>query len=224
MKYTIYKITNTVNNKIYIGKHKTEDINDNYMGSGLLIERAIEKYGVDHFTKDILFVYDNEQDASDMEAKIVDSEFIKRADTYNIKLGGTGGWDHVNANNLGVLIHNQKNYKEAQKLGHERGFAKIKELSETKEFKEYFSQRVSEGLQLAISEGRYTPTSHFTGMKHTEESKNKIGLANSKRQKGSGNSHYGTMWIYNLELKESKRIKKTDPIPNGWKKGRKLKF
>ena len=31
MNYLIYKITNIVNDKIYIGKHQTENINDNYL-------------------------------------------------------------------------------------------------------------------------------------------------------------------------------------------------
>jgi hypothetical protein len=46
----------------------------------------------------------------------------------------------------------------------------------------------------------------------------------SKSQTGKQNSQYGTMWIHNLDLKQSKRIKKTDETPDGWIKGRKIKF
>ena len=61
----------------------------------------------------------------------------------------------------------------------------------------------------------------FTGKKHTEESKKKIGESNSKKQKGENNSQFGTCWITNG--KENKKIKKTDTILNGWKLGRVLK-
>ena len=44
--------------------------------------------------------------------------------------------------------------------------------------------------------------------KHTEESKLKIGKANSIKQQGSNNSNYGNCWIYNIDLKENKLIKK----------------
>ena len=59
MKHVIYKITNIVNGKFYIGKHSTLDINDSYMGSGVAIKKAIKKYGKENFTKEILFEFEN---------------------------------------------------------------------------------------------------------------------------------------------------------------------
>jgi len=40
MTYTVYKITNLVNGKIYVGAHQTDSLDDAYMGSGRLIQRA----------------------------------------------------------------------------------------------------------------------------------------------------------------------------------------
>lgn len=91
MKYTIYKITNTLNGKIYIGKHQTENINDNYFGSGVALNTAIKKYGKQSFTKEVLFVFDNENDMNSKEREIVTEEFIARRDNYNKAVGGEGG-------------------------------------------------------------------------------------------------------------------------------------
>src|SRR5574344_1152863 len=95
--YLIYQITNLVNNKIYIGKHMTDDLNDGYMGSGSLIKRAENKYGLDKFEKEILFECSSEEEMNKKEAEIVNEEFIARLDTYNITLGGNGGWNYINS-------------------------------------------------------------------------------------------------------------------------------
>ena len=60
MFYTIYKTTNIINNKIYIGKHKTTDPNDDYIGSGKHLWRAITKYGRENFKKEVLFSFNNQ--------------------------------------------------------------------------------------------------------------------------------------------------------------------
>ena len=65
MKHTIYKTTNNINGKIYIGKHSTEDPNDSYMGSGVAFENAVKRYGKENFSKEILFTFDDEMEAFD---------------------------------------------------------------------------------------------------------------------------------------------------------------
>ena len=103
MKYIVYLTTNIVNNKIYIGVHKTENPYkfDGYLGCGVKIndrhtyrfchtpfETAVNKYGPDKFIRKTLKVFDKLEDALDLERWLVDSEFIRRKDTYNISLGG----------------------------------------------------------------------------------------------------------------------------------------
>lgn len=86
--YIIYKITNLLNDKIYVGFHKTEDIYDDYMGSGKLIKEAITEFGVQNFKKDIIAIFDNKDDAEALEAEIVNKDFVLRDDTYNLSIGG----------------------------------------------------------------------------------------------------------------------------------------
>ena len=59
----------------------------------------------------------------------------------------------------------------------------------------------------------------FTGKTHSEETKRKIGEANSLKQKGESNSQFGTCWITNGI--DNKKIKKTEKLPKGWSLGRK---
>jgi group I intron endonuclease len=91
MYYIVYQITNKVNNKIYIGAHKTDNLADGYMGSGKLIIRAIKKYDIDNFSKEILFIFDNADDMYKKERDLVTESFVEDSMTYNIKPGGRGG-------------------------------------------------------------------------------------------------------------------------------------
>lgn len=92
MYYLIYEIKNKLNGNIYVGFHKTSNPNDNYMGSGKHIKAVISKYGVENFEKRILNFCSSEDDMRQKERKIVNEEFVKRKDTYNLKVGGYGGF------------------------------------------------------------------------------------------------------------------------------------
>jgi hypothetical protein len=96
MYYYMYEIKNNINGMIYIGIHKTKNLNDGYMGSGKIILQALEKSGKENFTKTILKYFDNEIDMKEEEKLHVNEEFIKRIDVYNIVLGGGCGWQYVN--------------------------------------------------------------------------------------------------------------------------------
>jgi len=67
-----------------------------------------------------------------------------------------------------------------------------------------------------------TAYQQYTGM--SDSAKQAIGTANSIHQAGEGNSQYGTRWIHSMEEKQSKKIRATDDIPEGWELGRKMKF
>ena len=93
--YTVYKIINNINQKTYIGVHKTDDPNDSYMGSGRAITEAVKKHGKDNFEKHIIFTTENEKEAYALERELT-VNFDSR-DNYNMRLGGVGGFTVENA-------------------------------------------------------------------------------------------------------------------------------
>lgn len=285
--YLVYQITNLINQKIYIGIHGTDNLDDGYFGSGSYLKRAIKKYGMENFQKDILFVFDNPEEMIAKEAELVDRKFIARKDVYNIKLGGEGWltFDSVTVKDSegncfrvhktderwlsGELITPStgmiNTYDELGKMylvrvndpryvsGELRHIAKgtvvVKDANgnrfrvsmddpryisgelkaQTTGFRHaidkfgnsYFvsvtDHRIATGELFSISRGR----------KHTESTKLKIGVGNKISQKGVRNSQYGTCWIYNLELRENKKIRKEESVTwleLGWIVGRKINF
>lgn len=211
-KYTIYQITNTVNNRVYVGKHETTNVNDGYMGSGKLLKRAQEKHGLYNFQKEILHVFDTENEMNAKEAELVTEEFCQREDTYNICVGGKGGFSYINNNPDKFLTEKRL---ASLKLGHDHAIKQWKHLYDTDAS---FRQRRKEISELAWTAQREKyPEGTFKGKRHTEATKRIIGEKNAA-MKGEKNSQYGSMWITNGI--ESQKIKTVEVIPDGWYKGR----
>lgn len=96
MKFVIYETTNRINGKRYRGAHCCTCEHCSYLGSGKILARAIKKYGVSSFDRIILEECSSIEALFQSEAKWVDAAWVSDPSTYNLKVGGMGGWDYVN--------------------------------------------------------------------------------------------------------------------------------
>lgn len=104
MYYFIYETTNLINGKKYRGRHKTNLINDGYIGSGTQLMSAISKYGINNFERQIIFHAFNFKNLVWAEKVFVDKIWVERRDTYNITLGGGGSYTkHVNGEWVNIM-------------------------------------------------------------------------------------------------------------------------
>ena len=205
MFYTIYKITNKLDDKFYIGMHKTSNLDDGYMGSGKLIKRAIQKHGIENFTKEILHMFDNEEDMKNKEKELVTISEM----SYNLCDGGHGGFGYINRDES---LRIEKN-KKARKITNEKYKDKLGEWGSKGATARYKKHGVNQNW---LDAGRTS----FLGKKHSQDTKQKISKAN-KQMVGEKNSQYGTCWITNGQ--ENKKIKKEDLdiwLNRGYYKGR----
>jgi hypothetical protein len=213
--YTIYRTTNKINSKIYIGKHETDNPYDSYLGSGKAIKRAVKKYGADNFSKEVLFIFDNEHDMVVKEAELVTEEFCQLKSNYNLCPGGKGGFGYINSNTTSSDRRSRikPTSLEALKIGRK---TLIDKLQSDKEFNIAFKEKCSIGVKNYFKKHDH----NWIGKSHKESSKIKISEAMVGKQAGKLNSQFGTMWVNNGQT--SMKINKLDNIPNGWYKGRKL--
>lgn len=201
MFYCLYKITNLINGKIYIGAHKTDDMNDQYMGSGVAIRNAIAKYGIENFRKEVVETFDSQELMYQREREVVNEEFLSRRDVYNIKSGGYGGWDYVNYN---VLT------KEHRSRGG-KNFAERARREKIGVFSDTFVSCFTSNREIQQSG-------------NTPDARKKASITQKKtyaaieHQKGEKNSQFGTIWI--TDGVSNRKIKHSDSMPEGWYRGR----
>ena len=196
MLYTIYQVTHRESGKCYIGKHQTKDLNDGYMGSGHLIRAAVKKYGPEAFKKEVLYVFETEEEMNAKEAELVTEEFCSLETTYNLCPGGHGGWGYVNTQLPNGMLGKSQSAKQ-------RATASI-------QGKKNQIYRAKSGYQNGLKD-------YWLGKSHSEKTKEKISRAAKLR---TTNSQSGTMWITNGS--ENAKITKGDIIPEGWIAGRKI--
>lgn len=203
--YTIYRTTNLINQKIYIGKHQTDNLDDGYLGSGKYLKRSMDKHGIENFQKEILFVFDNEEEMNAKEAELVNKDFVLQESNYNICVGGQGGWSYVNSNIWTAQSRLEHNKSISPFVDHHTYGIKGGITTQAK--------RRNAGLPAFPN----ISVNGFAEKTHTSESKEKMSGTRPKSS-GKNNSQFGTAWITNGI--DNKKIRKDALIPEGWRKGR----
>lgn len=88
----IYKTTNLINNKFYIGKREKSSFDEKYYGSGIHLKNAINKYGIENFDREIVEWCSSRTELCERERywiKVLNAQNPEIG--YNIADGGDGG-------------------------------------------------------------------------------------------------------------------------------------
>lgn len=234
MYYTIYQIKDKVTGKVYTGRHKTNNLNDGYMGSGTVISRIAQRRPAT-LEKTITHILSSEQEMIQKESEIVNEQYVADPMTYNLTLGGHGGWEHIN-NNKSYYIA-KRNETVSNWSDEYKKEVSLKKSNRGKKNPMYGSNRAgnknpmygkkhSDETKKKISEAK-------KGSVLTEEHKEKISLSGKERWsdvklRESRSKQYKKLGIRPPSSKGKKwwnngveQIRSCD-IPNGdnWKRGR----
>lgn len=123
----IYKTTNLVNGKIYIGQHKSDKFDESYLGSGILLNKAILKYGVECFRQEILEVCYSKNELNEREIYWIEYYNSTNVEIgYNMTRGGDGGDTKI------LLSEDRKNLLSKKTSERMLNTILVKELSSNK--------------------------------------------------------------------------------------------
>lgn len=177
----IYKATNLINGKIYIGKYYQDNLYrrmKSHINSSkkpqYYIHRAMSFYGIDNFKWEIIDYANNQDDLKILEIKYIKEFNSFGAGGYNMTKGGDGihGFKHspktkerLSLVNQGRKVFNRKKPESFSKEHREK-------LSQTSKGRpRSLETRLKNGL---ANKGRHHPP-------HTEERKRKMSESQKKR-------------------------------------------
>lgn len=215
MYYYLYKITNTVNDNIYIGVHSTDNLNDGYFGSGKILQHAVKKHGKNIFKKEILEFFDSFDAMFNAERDIVNEEFVKRSDTYNIKEGGLG-----NTSNGSKKLWEDPLYREKVLARSLSKFwndpehkARLQEVYQTEKYKE----TLRTATKISANESNKILCTSKTSKERWQDEFYRENMSTK-----TSNFMKGTKLVHNIILQQNKKIKEDELstyLNNGWTLG-----
>lgn len=184
MKNFIYITTNLINEKQYIGFHNgTED--DDYLGSGKYLLRAVKKYGKENFRRKII------EECNLKDSLLLETYYIKNYDTLTPKgynISPTGG------HRIGGKLNNSTKEKIRKSLkGIKHSEERKKKISEAGKGRKYSKERCEKQRQSMLGKNKGKKMSNEAkqkislaqiGKKHSEETKQKMSESHKGKLKG----------------------------------------
>ena len=177
MFYTVYKTINVLNGKFYIGKHQTQDLDDDYLGSGKLLKRAIKKHGIENFKKEFLEIHRTENEMNAAEKRLV----VLGPNSYNLCEGGKGGFGYLNDGSEKHIIRTKNaaiksNNSEKSKKAYAAVIAKHGKLS-SNFHASFLGKHHSEETKMKMR-ASHNPASHPKGPRGPYKKRNTVPLHN----------------------------------------------
>ena len=200
-QHYIYLTTNLVNNKKYIGKHFGE-LDDSYLGSGLLLQKAVQKYGSQNFIKQILYISHSGEENNQKEKEFITAfNAVQSDEFYNLSAGGDGG-DIFHS----LPLQRQQEIREKARQknkGENNGMygkhhsektkEKLRNIDKSYTQTEHFRQTMS-----SVTQG---PNNGMYGKHHSEEAKKKMSDSKKGKKLGAENGNAKKIRAYKDENK-----------------------
>lgn len=200
--HIIYKTTNLVDGTFYIGRHSTRILEDEYLGSGTHLRRAVKKYGKSFFKRDILEFAASLQSLKIREKEIVNEELLCNPQCINLRKGGDG-WDSFEASAMATK-------RNIGLTGTEQARTAAKKSVET---------RRSRGIKPWGGNG----VNSFLGRNHSESTLAQMRASQRKVNRSGENHHmFGKRfaWINKDKITIRIALDKLDSyLTEGWKRG-----
>lgn len=194
--------------------HSTFNINDGYIGSGKRLKYSINKYGIENHICEKLEFFSSREELVNREIEIINENLLQDDMCINLALGGDGG-------NGSKFLSKEQLVKGGKYSGNLHSYKMKTDMDYRNKYIEVFNNNKKEYLSDEENKKKWLDKVSWFGRKHTDKSIDKMKESKKNHGIGSTNSQYGTCWITN-EI-ENKKIKKDDPIPDGWRLGRKIK-
>ena len=178
-----YKITNIKNNKYYYGVHSTHNLDDGYMGSGVIIKKIINKYGTEFLQKDILKFFNSSDEMFAYEKQFINEDIINDPNCYNLVGGGNGYTiNHYVSqevkNKLSKNAKNRPSQNAGKKFVTKNGKNKMICVSEVEQ---YLKDGWSLGIYYSEDSRKKLASNGFKGKKFTDEQRKKLSEAKKGR-------------------------------------------